>query len=264
MQLKLLSAIASMIAAAASLTLATHYPLTPVVMTALELAGLVTFFTWPQLWLLLVPALLPVIGLTPWTGWITFEELDILILAVVAGGYARVAWPVRANTTGDGRAKRRARYVGCIGASAVAGIQPTRPAAGLLGMGLGLAGASLATIWERNTLQDLRVPLKDGAVSRGDGYAPRLPAFSMAMASPGGAANLADVALTGAGGRQLLANGDFLAGLAHWFFSSDRHHMPRHIKSLFMNVLFDQGLLGADTGGQPGRLCRGRTIRQPG
>lgn len=93
--------------------------------------------------------------------------------------------------------------------------------------------------------QALRVPLNDGAVSRGDWYAPRLLAFSVAMASPGGVANLADVTLTGADGRQLLANGDFSAGMAHWFFSSDRYHMPWHIKSLFMNVLFDQGLLGA-------------------
>ncbi|MFI5445921.1 hypothetical protein [Polaromonas sp. UC242_47] len=90
-----------------------------------------------------------------------------------------------------------------------------------------------------------KLHLIDGAVSRGDWYAPRLLEFSMAMASQGGMANLADVALTGADGRQLLANGDFSAGLAHWFFSSDRHHMHWHIKSLFMNVLFDQGLLGA-------------------
>ncbi|QDL36583.1 hypothetical protein [Rhodoferax sediminis] len=92
--------------------------------------------------------------------------------------------------------------------------------------------------------QNLRVPLKGGAVSRGNWYAPRLLAFSMAMASSGGVANLADVALTGADGRELLTNGDFSAGMAHWFFSSDRYHMPWHIKSLYMDVLFDQGLVG--------------------
>jgi hypothetical protein len=79
--------------------------------------------------------------------------------------------------------------------------------------------------------------LIDGAVSRGDWYAPRLLAFSMAMASPGGVTNPADV-----DGRQPLANGDLSAGMAHWVFSS--YHMPWHIKSRYMNVLFDQGLLG--------------------
>ena len=113
----------------------------------------------------------------------------------------------------------------------------------LYNQGCLLAGANIKGmpgVW-----QDLRVPLTGGAVSRGDWYAPRLLAFSMAMASTGGVANLADVALTGADGRQLLTNGDFSADMAHWFFSSDRYHMPWHIKSLYMNVLFDQGLLGA-------------------
>lgn len=87
--------------------------------------------------------------------------------------------------------------------------------------------------------------LIDGGVSRGGWYAPRLLAFSVAMTSQGGVTNLADVALTGADRRQLLANGDFSAGMAHWVFSSDRYHMPWHIKSRNMNVLFDRGLLGA-------------------
>ena len=92
--------------------------------------------------------------------------------------------------------------------------------------------------------QDLRVPMKGGTVSRGDWYAPRLLVFSMAMASNGGVANLADMTLVGANGRELLSNGNFSAGLAHWFFSSDRYHLPWHIKSLYLDVLFDQGLVG--------------------
>lgn len=93
--------------------------------------------------------------------------------------------------------------------------------------------------------QDLQVPLKGDGVSRGAWYAPKLLAFSMAMASRGGMADLDQVALTGDDGQQLLTNGDFSDGMAHWFFSSDRHHMPWHIKSMFMNVLFDQGMVGA-------------------
>lgn len=92
--------------------------------------------------------------------------------------------------------------------------------------------------------QPVRVELKGDHVSRGDWYAPRLIAFSMGMESQGGVADVDDVSLVGSAGQQLLANGDFSAGMTHWFFSSDRHHMPWHIKSMFMHVLFDQGALG--------------------
>ena len=93
--------------------------------------------------------------------------------------------------------------------------------------------------------QSVRVGLQGDTPTRGSWYAPRLLAFSMAMESRGGLVDLDDVALTGALGRQLLSNGDFSEGMAHWFFSSDRYHMPWHIKSMFMHVLFDQGFLGA-------------------
>lgn len=93
--------------------------------------------------------------------------------------------------------------------------------------------------------QDLRVPLKGQRVSRGAWYAPKLLAFSMAMATPGGVVQIDNVSLTGADGRQLLVNGGFSDGMAHWFFSSDRHHLPWHIKNMVMNVLFDQGAVGA-------------------
>lgn len=43
-------------------------------------------------WLLLVPACLPFMNFSPWTGWIAFEELDIVLLAVMAGGYGRRAF----------------------------------------------------------------------------------------------------------------------------------------------------------------------------
>ncbi|HET7032227.1 MAG TPA: VanZ family protein, partial [Casimicrobiaceae bacterium] len=53
-----------------------------------------------------------------------------------------------------------------------------------------------------------------------------------------------DVALIGPGGRPVIANGDFGNGMARWFFTSDRYHLPWHIKNLALNVLFDQGVVG--------------------
>ncbi|OBV37749.1 hypothetical protein [Janthinobacterium psychrotolerans] len=43
----------------------------------------------PALWLFVLPALLPVLDLAPWTGWFFFEEIDLLLLLTVACGYAR-------------------------------------------------------------------------------------------------------------------------------------------------------------------------------
>lgn len=46
----------------------------------------------PKAWLFWLPALFPLLNFYPWTGWWLFDESDLLVLAVVAGGYARWAW----------------------------------------------------------------------------------------------------------------------------------------------------------------------------
>jgi hypothetical protein len=42
----------------------------------------------PGLWLLALPAAVPVLNFSPWTGWLIFDEFDLLVLGSVAGGYA--------------------------------------------------------------------------------------------------------------------------------------------------------------------------------
>ncbi|MSQ69598.1 MAG: hypothetical protein EXR83_15690 [Gammaproteobacteria bacterium] len=79
--------------AALGLFLVLHYPVAPWAASLLFVACCVAFFVWPDSWLIAVPLLLPLVGFAPWTGWITFEELDLLVLAAAAGGYARLAWP---------------------------------------------------------------------------------------------------------------------------------------------------------------------------
>lgn len=110
--------------------------------------------------------------------------------------------------------------------------------------GQGCVGTQSSIKGNPGVWQSVRAPLQGEVPTRGAWYAPRLLAFSVAMASRGGVADLDQLALTDADGRQLLRNGDFSQDMTHWFFSSDRHHLPWHIKSLFMNVLFDQGVLG--------------------
>jgi len=72
--------------------LAGHHPVSP--MLTLVLLCLATcLVAWqPRLWLWLVPACLPWLNFSPWTGWLVFEEFDILLLGALAGGYARMAW----------------------------------------------------------------------------------------------------------------------------------------------------------------------------
>lgn len=116
--------------------------------------------------------------------------------------------------------------------------------------------------------QPIRLQLDGGNPTRGDWYAPRILAFSIAVGSVGGTADIDDLSLISADGRELLANGDFSGGMTHWFFSSDKHHLPWHIKSIFMNVLFDQGIVGlalwsALLAGALWRTSFGRARRHP-
>ncbi|KQW46334.1 hypothetical protein ASD88_07955 [Pelomonas sp. Root662] len=78
----------------------------------------------------------------------------------------------------------------------------------------------------------------------GDWWAPRFVTFSMALDTRGARVDISRIALHDAHGKALLVNGDFNREMAHWFFSSDRHHMPWHMKNAALHVLFEQGLVG--------------------
>ncbi len=85
----------------------------------------------------------------------------------------------------------------------------------------------------------------DGArFNGGPWYAPRPVFFAMATESPGTRVAIDNVRLTGPDGSQLLVNGSFTQGMTGWFTTSDRFHLPWHIKNLGLNVLFDEGIIG--------------------
>jgi len=44
--------------------------------------------------------------------------------------------------------------------------------------------------------------------------------------------------------RELVRNGDFARGFDHWFFTSDRYHLPWHVKNMMLNALFETGWIG--------------------
>lgn len=85
----------------------------------------------------------------------------------------------------------------------------------------------------------------DGShLTNGSWYAPQLVFFSLGIETMGGRADIDNLKLTDPLGRPMLVNGDFTHDMARWFFTSDHNHMPWHMKSMFLHVLFEQGILG--------------------
>jgi hypothetical protein len=83
---------------AAGVGLSISHPLWPTGMLVLLWCVMALELGVPGAWLLLVPGCLPFMNFSPWTGWIAFEEFDIVLLAVLAGGYGR--WAFSRNGVG--------------------------------------------------------------------------------------------------------------------------------------------------------------------
>ena len=92
--------------------------------------------------------------------------------------------------------------------------------------------------------QPVELQLPGAGLSSGDFFAPHFITFSVGVNTSGGLVELDNLSARDAGGRELLANGDFARGMARWFSSSDRHHLPWHMKNMFLHVLFEQGWVG--------------------
>jgi hypothetical protein len=92
--------------------------------------------------------------------------------------------------------------------------------------------------------QPLTLVLPGKGLSHGSWLAPRFVVFSLAVNDSGRSLEIDNLRATDASGRELLANGSFDDGLARWFFSSDRNHMPWHMKNMLLHVLFEQGGVG--------------------
>ena len=133
------------------------------------------------------------------------------------------------------------------------------------------AGCAIAAVSVNATgdsAQRMVASLDGRNLSGGPWYAPRLAFFAMAVESPGGKIEIDNVSLFGPDGRNLLANGDFAEGMSRWFSTSDRLHLPWHIKNIGLNVLFDQGVAGLLlfvllVGGALWRLTAGKARAHP-
>ncbi|HCZ14988.1 MAG TPA: hypothetical protein DHV85_10405, partial [Candidatus Accumulibacter sp.] len=85
-----LHAVLAVFACALGSFIALHHPLWPLPLTVTFLAWSTAVFLRPAIWPLVLPALLPVAGLAPWTGWIVVEEFDLLALGAALGCHARL------------------------------------------------------------------------------------------------------------------------------------------------------------------------------
>jgi hypothetical protein len=84
--------------------------------------------------------------------------------------------------------------------------------------------------------------------------------FAIALAHKRDQAMLTELSLRGADGRELLKNGSFRDGLKHWFPTSEEHQLPWHAKSLGLQLLFEQGVVGLLLGGAMLLLALGRLL----
>ena len=110
-----------------------------------------------------------------------------------------------------------------------------------------IEGCAIAAVTVQATGESWRryvVDLDGAKLAGGPWYAPRLAFFAMAAESPETRVEIDNISLIGPDGRDLLANGHFAQGMAHWFTTSDRYHLPWHIKNLGLNLMFDQGIVG--------------------
>jgi hypothetical protein len=88
---RVLSALLALACGLAGLWLALAHPISPLLALVGFYAAAMLALWRPGIWLLAVPACLPFLNFAPWTGWLIFDELDLLLLAVLAAGYLRLA-----------------------------------------------------------------------------------------------------------------------------------------------------------------------------
>jgi hypothetical protein len=100
--------------------------------------------------------------------------------------------------------------------------------------------AGTAPAWQHHALAFTSAQLGAG------NWLQRAP-VQLELAAEGGVAPVAvdNLSLRGPDGVDLLLNGAFDDAWDNWFFSSDRHHLPWHIKNLALQLYFELGWFGA-------------------
>ena len=116
--------------------------------------------------------------------------------------------------------------------------------------------------------QTIEVAMTNGTLGASPWYRYRPVYFAIATGNPSAVLEIRHIAMLAPDGSDLIANGSFTNGTAHWFSSSDKYHLPWHIKNIALAVLFDQGVIGLAlftllVGGAFLRTTIGRAYRHP-
>lgn len=92
--------------------------------------------------------------------------------------------------------------------------------------------------------QKLVQPLFGPEITEGFWLAPRWSLFGVSVVNAGGRADFANIHLQGPAMQDLLVNGDFSRGLAHWLGCAQSYFLPWHIDNLYLELLIERGLSG--------------------
>ena len=87
---RVFSLLLSLSSLGAGLFLAVSHPVAPVLVSIVFVGVLLLLLWQPRFAIFLVPAFLPLLNFSPWTGWLIADEFDLLLLAVLAAGYFRM------------------------------------------------------------------------------------------------------------------------------------------------------------------------------
>jgi hypothetical protein len=96
-----------------------------------------------------------------------------------------------------------------------------------------------AAAWQHRS-----VVLTGPPLTAGRRFAPRQGVLTLAVLDSGGQVDFDNIALETPLAAQLLANGGFSEGLAHWLPAAQSYFVPWHIDNLFLELLIERGLVG--------------------
>jgi VanZ family protein len=79
----LVGCVTAAVCLALAAAIAANYPLARWVLGIALMLYALALWRWPSLWLAVIPAVLPTVDLTPWTGWMQVGEPDLFVLATI-------------------------------------------------------------------------------------------------------------------------------------------------------------------------------------
>jgi VanZ family protein len=104
-----------------------RHPVAPLAIAAAFALYAAVLVRFPLAWLLVTPALLPLVDLSPWTGWLLFDEFDLFVMATLAVNL----WRTRIERADFALPRMAAWAVAAVAVSyavsAVRGLQPLAP-----------------------------------------------------------------------------------------------------------------------------------------